>query len=307
MLSSGIASAVAVKTLLLCGNEIAVRSAMLLVKGVAANRTLTTLDMSANKLGGAGVAAFAVVARRNRVLRHLVLHGSRIDDLSCDHFLVAVRASFITRLDLSGNALGSVGASLVGKQLLGSHLSSLREVDLTHCCLTNDGTDLAGIRALAAGIAGNRTVLKCATAAAGGARSHARTHGACRRPRRYVLVNNKIVPRDFTVRDTRKADMSAVEAFAEAIRANRVFVVLDLRDNGMHEYRPRKQLLHALAESQTGIPDALLVKDALEAALLAAEKTQALSYPRISARWLRVRVVQAVLDFIAEPRQILTK
>ena len=122
---------------------------------------------------------------------------------------------------------------------------------------------------------------------------------------RYVLVKNNIVPRDFRVRDTRKDDLSAVAGFADAIRANRVFVTLDLRENGL-EYRARKLLLVALAESDTGLPDAVLVKELLERVLAATEKRQPVEYARLTSRWLRVRVIRSVLDYIAEPRQIIT-
>ncbi len=72
-------------------------------------RSLTSLDMTNNKISGSGGFAMSLVIKENTMLRTLKLAMNKIDDMSGGRIIKAlVKNDILEELDLSSNDMATV-------------------------------------------------------------------------------------------------------------------------------------------------------------------------------------------------------
>lgn len=119
------------------------------------NKTLTSINLSDNKLGRAGIEAFSEQLAQNDSLLELFLRNNKIDDEGAEEVAKALSANTTcTRVDLSHNAIGEKGGIYLGGMLITN--SDLRMFDLSWNSVHGKGA-----KALSEGLAANRSVTSC--------------------------------------------------------------------------------------------------------------------------------------------------
>ncbi|KAF9021859.1 hypothetical protein BGZ52_001384 [Haplosporangium bisporale] len=110
---------------------------------VAANATLTTLDLLCNAIGSKGAQALAEALMINLTLANLYLQDNPIGDNGAQALSQALKKnSSLTTLDLWGNSIGGSGAQALGKALKTN--STLATLDLQFNSIGENGAQALG-------------------------------------------------------------------------------------------------------------------------------------------------------------------
>jgi len=119
-LAAGVAASRSLVTLDLCHNRIGDEGAKALVAGVAASGSLAELDLSYNQIGDEGAKAIAEALLSNGSLVTLSLAINDIGDEGAKAIAEALlsRGSWAEHLNLSGNLISSAGANAISEALL---------------------------------------------------------------------------------------------------------------------------------------------------------------------------------------------
>jgi len=139
-------------SLRLSANRVGNRGARLIAEGVQYNRKLTRLDLSDNGIGVDGANAIAQCLRHNHILQFLDLTGNRITEKGAEELGHALKTNHgVSTLMLADNELGCEGCAAIA-------VAMRSNVTLTELSLARNNINARGVRQLAEVLKHNTTL-----------------------------------------------------------------------------------------------------------------------------------------------------
>ncbi|XP_068716682.1 NLR family CARD domain-containing protein 3-like isoform X2 [Montipora capricornis] len=220
ILAQAMAANSTVTKLNLSGSKIGDTGAAALAKAVEINSTLAVLNLSWNEIGESGAAALAKAVEVNSTLTKLTLSQNKIGDSGAAALAKAVEVnSTLTKLNLSHNEIGDSGAAALAKAVeINSTLTLLN--------LSWNGIGDSGAASLAKAVEINSTLTKLNLSD-----NEIRESGAAALAK-AVEVNSTLTKLDLSAN---KIGDSGVAALAKAVEVNSTLTELYLSNNEIRE------------------------------------------------------------------------